>query len=328
MDLLPALALFALSLAVLLVGAKYFIDGLAVLAEAAGVPPLIIGMTVVAFGTSTPELVVNTLSAYKGETQLAFGNIVGSCIVNTGFVLAVTALVRPLKVEPSLITREIPMLLVAVSAFLVLAWDGVLVRADGLILLLLFGVFIYYTAIYSIANKLLAGPPHQDAFLEEVAGQSQSRKPSPRDYLSVAAGLAAVSFGADGAVNGATALARSIGLSDAVIGLTVVSLGTTLPELVTCVMAARKGNSDIALGNVVGSNLFNVMAIGGIVAAVAPIGVPGGGSVDLLVMAGLTIVLLPIAIRSGRTVTRGEGAFLLALYVAYLAYRLTQPAST
>jgi len=149
-----------------------------------------------------------------------------------------------------------------------------------------------------------------------------------KDYFFVAGGLAAVSFGADGAVSGATAMARGFGLSEAVIGLTVVSMGTTLPELVTCVMAARKGNSDIALGNVVGSNLFNIMAIGGLVAVVAPVGLPPGGMLDLLVMALLTIVLLPIAIRSGRTITRGEGAFLLALYVAYLVYRLTQPAAT
>ncbi|MBM3786148.1 MAG: calcium/sodium antiporter [Acidobacteria bacterium] len=328
MDLFPALGLFVISVAILLAGAKFFIDGLAVLAGAAGISPLVIGMTVVAFGTSTPELVVNTLAAYRGETQLAFGNIAGSCIVNTGFVLAVTAIVRPLRVEPSLITREIPMLIVAVLAFLILAWDGTVVRTDGLVLLLLFGIFLYYTAIYSMANKLLAGPPHEDAFLEEIAEKSASRKPMVKDYFFVAGGLAAVSFGADGAVSGATAMARGFGLSEAVIGLTVVSMGTTLPELVTCVMAARKGNSDIALGNVVGSNLFNIMAIGGLVAVVAPVGLPPGGMLDLLVMALLTIVLLPIAIRSGRTITRGEGAFLLALYVAYLVYRLTQPAAT
>lgn len=323
MDLLTLVG----GLVLLLFSARYFIDGVAAIAEALGVPPLVIGMTVVAFGTSTPELVVNALSAARGETALAFGNIAGSCIVNVGFVLAVTAMVRPLQVEPSLITREIPMLMVAVAALLVLANDRVLTgaaldslsRADGLVLLLLFGIFVYYTAIYSVAKKLV----QRDAFMEEVAREpKRSLRGLGKPLLIGLAGLVGVSFGADLTVTGATALARAWRISEDVIGLTIVSLGTTLPELTTCIMAARRGNADIALGNVVGSNLFNILAIGGMVSAIRPVAIPARGALDLAFLATLTAVLLPIAIRSGQRITRGEGAFLLACYAGYLAFRL------
>lgn len=314
----------------LLIGAKYFVEGIAAIAEALGAPPLLVGMTVVAFGTSTPELVINALSAYRGETALAFGNIVGSCTVNIGFVLAVTALVRPLKVEPSIITREIPMLWVAVTALLILGNDLLLGgsgadafdRGDGLILLLLFGIFVYYTAIYSVAKRKFTGA--QDAFMAEVTqeAESQSRKSLAKDGVVTLLGLVAVSLGATWTVDGATGVARLLGLSENLIGLTIVSFGTTLPELVTCVMAARRGNADIALGNIVGSNLFNILAIGGVVSAIAPVAIPAGGQADLLFMALLSIVLLPVAVRSGQTITRGEGACLLAVYLLFLGWRV------
>ncbi|MCC6539002.1 MAG: calcium/sodium antiporter [Bryobacterales bacterium] len=332
MSLALTLGVLAGGLTVLLLGAKYFVDGIAAIAEALGVSPLIIGMTVVAFGTSTPELVINALSAYRGETALAFGNIAGSCTVNIGFVLAVTALVRPLAVEPSLITREIPMLWVGVGALLILGNDLLLGgvgpdtfgRADGLMLLLLFGIFLYYTAIYSIAKRRLAGA-RSDAFMAEVTEKAaaQERKPLLRHGVATVLGLIAVSLGATWTVDGATGLARLIGMSENLIGLTIVSFGTTLPELVTCVMAARRGNADIALGNIVGSNLFNILAIGGLVATIRPVAVPPGGHADLLFMALLSVLLLPVAVRSGQTVTRGEGAFLLVSYLLFLGWRVS-----
>lgn len=325
-----AVLLFLGGLALLLTSAKYFVDGISRLAGALGVPPLVIGMTVVAFGTSTPELVVNGLSASRGETALAFGNIMGSCIVNVGFVLAVTALVRPLKVEPSLITREIPMLLLGVAAFLALASDryldgaaaDLLARADGVILLLLFALFLYYTVIYSVAERL-AGRA-EDAFVAEVRAEMPRRRDPAlvQDAAVTLAGLVGVSLGAGWTVDGATGLARLLGLPENVIGLTIVSAGTTLPELITCVMAARRGSADIALGNVVGSNIFNLLAIGGTVSVIHPLSIPAGGERDLWFMAVLTAILLPVSIRSGRTITRTEGAFLLALWVAYLSFRL------
>lgn len=328
---LLSLLLLGAGLALLLYSAKHFIEGIAFFAETFGVPPLIVGMTVVAFGTSTPELVVNTLSAYRGETGLAFGNIVGSCAINVGFVLAVTALVRPLHVEPSIITREIPMLMVSVAALFVLGndarWDvgatNQFGRGDGLILLLLFGIFLYYTAIYSVAQQVLTRSP-KDAFMQEIAAEHEPLKKQSllRPALITLLGLGGVSLGADWTVAGASALARLAGVPENVIGLTIVSVGTTLPELVTCVLAARRGSADIALGNIVGSNLFNILAIGGTVSTVRPVPVPAGGQIDIALMALLSAILIPITIRSGRRITRGEGAFLLTIYATYIAYRL------
>lgn len=322
--------LLAASLALLLAAARYFVDGISSIAAALGVPPLVIGMTVVAFGTSTPELVVNGLSAAQGSTSLAFGNIAGSCIVNIGFVLGATALIQPLRVEPSLITREIPMMIVGVLAVLIFANDrfldaaaqNVWSRTDALALLLLFGIFLYYTTWQALSA------PKSDAFMAEVREESKglsSRDLGKQSILAIL-GLIGVSLGANWTVEYAVNLARLIGLSEAVIGLTVISLGTTLPELATCVLAARRGNPDIALGNVVGSNIFNLLCVGGIVGTIRPVPIPAGGLEDLWIMAFLAIVLLPIAIRSQRTITRGEGAFLLATLSGYLAWRIASSA--
>jgi cation:H+ antiporter len=321
--------LLAASLALLLAAARYFVDGISTIAAALGVPPLVIGMTVVAFGTSTPELVVNALSAAQGSTALAFGNIAGSCIVNIGFVLGVTALIQPMRVEPSLITREIPMMIVGVLAVLIFANDkfldagsqNVWSRTDALALLLLFGIFLYYTTRQAIAA------PNSDAFISEVREESKSLNARDLGKQSLLAilGLIGVSLGANWTVEYAVILARQIGLSEAVIGLTVISLGTTLPELATCILAARRGNPDIALGNVVGSNIFNLLCVGGIVGAINPVPIPQGGAQDLLVLAFFAVVLLPMAIRSQRTITRGEGAFLLVTLIAYLAWRISTP---
>jgi cation:H+ antiporter len=327
-----AFAVLALGLAVLLVSANYFVEGIAAIASILGVPPLVIGMTLVAFGTSTPELVINGLAASRGETALAFGNIVGACTLNVGFVLAITAIVRPLRVEPSIITREIPMLWLGVIAILILGADkffdptatvNSFNRADGLILLLLFGIFIYYTVIYSMASRAVIGF-RRDAFLEQVAQETEVpvRPAIGRHTAITLIALGGVSLSADWTVSGATGLARFLGLSENIIGLTIVALGTTLPEMLTCVLAARRGNADIALGNVLGSNIFNLLAIGGMVSFLSPVVVPQGGALDLFFMAFLALVLLPIAIRSGLTITRGEGVFLLAANIAYLLYRL------
>jgi len=318
--------LLAASLGLLLLAAQYFVDGISTIAENLGVPKIVIGMTVVAFGTSTPELVVNSISAYQGSTDLAFGNIVGSCLVNVGFVLALTAMMRPMKVEVSLITREIPMLIVAVLATVVLGSDRFLNaemldvwrRSDGLILLLLFCIFLYYT------TRQAVGAGRSDPFIAEVRGEVARSAPKALvvQILVTLAGFIGVSLGANWTVEYAVAIARGFGISETIIGLTVISLGTTLPELATCILAARRGDADIALGNIVGSNLFNLLCIGGIVSTIRPVTIPAGGHMDLMVMAFLSVVLLPIAIRSDRTITRGEGAFLMTVFFAYLGWRV------
>lgn len=316
-------------LVILVGGADLLIRGVSALAEAMGVPPLVIGLTVVAFGTSTPELVLNALAASQGQTDLAFGNLVGSCTINIGWVLALTAMVRPLSVEPSIITREIPMMLLGTAAVVVLSCDQVfsgqstsqLTRGDGLMLLLLFGVFLYYTVLGVL--RLSRQERREDPFVEEVTQVMGRKKPRPLWVfgLMTLGGLIGVAGGGRLTVFGAVRAAEMIGISQAVIGLTIVSVGTTLPELVTGLVAARRGQSDVAIGNVVGSNIFNLLFIGGIVAIIRPIPLPLGGFRDLLLLAGLSALLLPIAIRGPRKVTRAEGALLLIAYLIYMTWR-------
>jgi cation:H+ antiporter len=322
--MLTAILMLVGGLVLLLAGADRLVAGVSALAASFGVPPLVIAMTVVAFGTSTPEIVVNVVSARHGETGLAFGNIVGACTINVGFVLALTAVIRPLTVEPSIITRDVPMMLLAVAAVFVLAHDravgdgpaDVLNHADGLMLLLLFAMFVYMSVFQAIARR------KTDAFIAEAA-----EMPAPRvhrrwvDVAQTLAGIAAVAIGGRLTVHGAVSIAESLGVPDVVIGLTLVSFGTTAPELATCLVAARRGQSDIVIGNVVGSNIVNILLVGGLVAAIHPMPVPPGGGVDLLFMTIMCIMLLPVAIRGPRRITRTEGAVLLVLYLSYVGYR-------
>lgn len=312
-------------------GAQVMIRGATALAKAFRISPIVIGLTIVAFGTSAPELVVNSTAAFAHQTGLAFGNVVGSCTINLGWVLAITALVRPIRVEPSIISREIPMMLLATTGFFVLAADNtfdgaaenLLTRGNGIVLLLLFGVFLYYT----VAGILISPRKVQerDPFVEEITHSIQRRKPLSKgvSLAMTAGGLAALIAGGRLTVYAAVKIATVLGMPEFVIGLTIISFGTTLPELVTGILAARRGEGDIAMGNVVGSNIFNLLFIGGTVSVIHPIVVPRGGIGDLLMLMTLSALALPIAIRGRRTVTRAEGAFLLLLYLSYLAWRVT-----
>ena len=314
----------------LLVGADLLVRGVSGIARTAGISPLVIGLTVVAFGTSTPEVVINGISAWRGETALAFGNIIGSCTINIGFVLALTALIRPLNVERSMVTRELPLLLLTVAIFAVLTADRALnhepidrlSRGDGIVLLLLFCVFVYSLVRVALATR------SRDPLIQEVE-QATSAQPTTVSWIPLIAmtllGLLGVAGGGRLAVSGAVELATRLGVSDVIIGLTIVSFGTTLPELATCITATRRGQSDIALGNVVGSNLYNLQFIGGLVATIRPVPLPAGAALDLGALAVLSVMLLPVALRQQR-VTRAEGAFLLLLYLGYLSFRLTRTA--
>jgi cation:H+ antiporter len=323
--------LLIFGLALLVVGAKVMIHGATALATACGVSPLVIGLTIVAFGTSAPEVVVNVTAALSGEPQLAFGNIVGSSTINLGWVLAITALVRPIQVERSIISREIPMMLLATGAFCVLIADrhfdhapeNLLTRGNGVVLLLLFGVFLYYT----ISSVLQAPKKMQetDPFAEEIAGDIERRKPLSTGFslMLTIGGLAALVSGGRLTVYAAVQIATAVGIPEYLIGLTIISFGTTLPELVTGVLATRRGQGDLAIGNVVGSNIFNLLFIGGTVSVIRPIPVPPGGVSDLMMLMVLSALVLPIAIRGHRTVTRAEGAFLLMLYLSYMVWRIS-----
>lgn len=324
-----ALLSVAAGLMILVGGADLFVRGASALARSLGVSPLAIGLTVVAFGTSAPELAVNLSAALGGRTGVAFGNVTGSNIANVGLILGLSALVKPLAVHLSVISREIPMMALAAVVVLVLAADRALAggaggagggdvigRADGIVLLLVFGVFLYYTVSDAICHRsatILA--PAAETVVPSLPQPSRGR-----GLLLTIAGLVGVVAGGMLTVDGAVKVATTFGVPQVVIGLTLVAVGTSLPELATSIVAARNGQSDMAVGNVVGSNIFNSLFVLGTTATASHVPVPAGGIMDLWVAAGLSLVLLPIALRQ-RKITRAEGAALLAAYLAYTGWR-------
>ncbi|MGP1345256.1 MAG: calcium/sodium antiporter [Phycisphaerales bacterium] len=327
-----AALLFLLGVTLLVFAGNTLVKGAVALAARLGVAPVIVGMTVVAFGTSTPELVVNLVAAHRGNSAIGFGNVVGSNIANIGLLLAITALLAPMVVHRSIVTREIPMLVLAGIAAIILAFDHLwstpdpasaappeaFTRADGLILLLLFAIFLYYTLADALRQR---SAPTEDPFAAD-AKAALSEAPALAWHTTIfliIAGLAMLILGGELTVRGATTLARSLGVPETVIGLTLVAVGTSLPELATSIVAARKGQTDMALGNIVGSNIFNLLFIWGLTTAITPTALPDGARIDLIVMAAVSILLLPMAI-TGRRISRPEGAILLLAYAAYIAW--------
>lgn len=312
------LLLTVVGLAGLFGGGEFLVRGASRLALRFGVSPVVIGLTVVAFGTSAPELVVNLSAAWRGESAIGFGNVVGSNIANIGLLVGVTAILIPLAIPRSIVSREIPMLLLACAAALVLGLDGVLTggtdgfsRADGLILLLLFAVFLYYTAVDALREGASTGA--------DGAASTAASVGIVRVVFMIVAGLALLIVGAELTVAGASSFALALGVPEVTVGLTIVAVGTSLPELATTLVAARRGNTEIAVGNIVGSNIFNLLFIWGLTVTIAPAGVPVGGRLDMLAMTALALVLLPMAITQ-RKISRLEGAALLVGYAVYIGW--------
>lgn len=306
-------------LVAILLGANALTDGSVSMARRMGISELVVGLTVVAFGTSTPELVVSVLAAVNGNAPLAIGNVVGSNIFNILVIIGVTAMVRPIGVQRSVMSMEIPIMILTSVIVLVLgnsAWlDGGGVnrisRVSGIFLLILFVLFMRYTvASARRSDSSAAGAGDGGAAVAEM--------PVWRSVVYVLAGLAALVWGGDRFVDGASGLASGLGVSDAIIGLTIVAAGTSLPELATSVVAAVKGRPGIAIGNVIGSNIFNVLAVLGLSATIAPLPFGSIGNFDLLTLLGASLLfwLFGWIIRE-RTVTRLEGGVLLMCYVAY-----------
>jgi cation:H+ antiporter len=286
----------------------------------------VVGLTVVAFGTSAPELSVNLSAAFQGNSDISFGNIIGSNIANIGLILGISALVRPLAIKGRIITREIPIMLLASVLTLLAGLDTLLRQApnmfdrtDGLVLLLVFCVFLYTTIGDVLSSR--SGDP----FLEEVEGLAPKRS-FPRIIANLtlfAAGLLLLILGGRLAVSGAVGAAELLQIPKAVIGLTIIAVGTSLPELVTSGVATWKGQTDIAIGNVVGSNIFNLLFIAGLSATVTPIPVPApGGWQDLVMMVFLSLFLLPLCLTDSKRLVRREGALLLALYLGFNVWRV------
>ncbi|MDH3585428.1 MAG: calcium/sodium antiporter, partial [Phycisphaerae bacterium] len=302
----------------LIVGGETLVRGSVGLARAMGISTLVVGLTVVAFGTSAPELAVNVQAALRGEGDISFGNIIGSNIANLGLILGVTALVRAVRVHSSIITREIPIMLLATALVIFMALDQPLglgdvntfSRANGVILLGLFAAFIAYTTAIALRQRTAS---KADALVKDLEEEKQEEKPlavGPAVALTIF-GLFAVVLGGDLTVKGAVGVAEAFGISKAVIGLTIVAIGTSLPELATCVTAALRNHTDIAIGNVVGSNIWNLLLILAVTATINPLGVPSGGVGDLAVMGVLSIAVLPLVLIGPRQLARVEGIALV-----------------
>ena len=312
--LLAALAILA-GFALLIWSVARFVDGAAATARHAGMPPLLIGMLVVGFGTSAPEMVVSAMAALDGNPALALGNALGSNIVNTGLVLGATALLAPIAVHSGIVRRELPLLLgISLLAGLLL-YDGQLLRWEALLLLAGFFGLIGW----SIFTARSGGGDALDA--EMQAELQQEAMPLPRALFWLGAGLLLLILSSRLLVWGAVSIASAMGVSDLVIGLTIVAIGTSLPELAASIIAVRKGEHDIALGNVVGSNMFNLLAVIGIAGVISPMaGLPAEVMLrDWPVMLGLSLALLLMAFgfRGPGRINRVEGGLLLTAYVAY-----------
>lgn len=300
-------------LILLVAGAEALVRGSARLAAALGVTPLIIGLTLVAYGTSAPELAVSTQAALSGRPAIALGNVIGSNLFNTLAILGVAALVRPLVVHRSLVVRDVPVMIAVSIATLLLGLDGRYGRVDGGLLLL--GAVAYtWLAIRGAKAHPEDVPP------VEVVGRT-GRAFAARQVLLALVGLALLVLGSRWLVDGATGIARALSVSELVIGLTIVAGGTSLPELATSLLATARGQRDIAVGNVVGSNIFNLVGILGVAALVAPHGIPVPAAslrFEIPLVVATAIVCLPV-FATGRRISRLEGALFLGAFVGYLA---------
>lgn len=309
--------LFFVGFILLIKGADLLVDGASVVAKRLGVSALVIGLTIVAFGTSVPELVVNLFASLEGNTDLAIGNVLGSNIVNILLILGVSAIFYPLTVQKSTVWKEVPFALLAVTVLGVMANDMVLngevssaiTRGEGLILIAFFVIFLYY--IFGISKG------NTDTQVEETA-ESVSLT---RSILMVVIGIGGLVVGGKWIVDGAVAFASGFGVSEALIGLTIVAIGTSLPEMATSVVAAYKKNVDIAVGNVVGSNIFNIFWILGVSSIIQPLPFSQMLSFDLGMTFGATLLLfLAFFIGKRHTLERWQGVLFVVLYVAYIFF--------
>jgi len=303
-------------------GAEWLVKGSSSLARSLGVTPIVIGLTVVAFGTSAPELVVSLISSIQGKSMIAVGNVVGSNICNIALVLGLSAVFNPIKSDPSVVRRDIPIMLAISLYLLLLTFNSRLGRIEGATLFA--GIILYTYMNYYLAKKEKAGAAEIESELEEI-GFIASR---PKQVILILLGIAGVVGGAQIVVENAVLIMKILGVDEKFIGLTIVAFGTSLPELATSVVAAMRGEMDISIGNLVGSNVFNIMSVLGIASLVRPIPIPGGFIesglwIDYLVMM-FTSFLPWLMMRKNFTVTRRDGFVLLACYAGYLTYLIVK----
>ena len=323
MDLSLTSFLFVLlGLLLLLVGGASLVRGASGIAQAFNVPNIVIGLTVVAFGTSAPELVINVTGALQGKTDLAFGNAVGSNLANFGLVLGLAAIMSPIYLQGQVIRREVPFLLLITAILLVMVWDAplsgtqaLLDRGDAIILFLLFSVFVYFMIRDFISEE-------NDPLLAE--GDNLSAKASGNTMVNTALliiGLVLLVVGGEMTIDNGVAVAKIMGVSEVVIGMFVLAVGTSLPELVTSGIAAYKKETDLALGNIVGSNIFNSLVVLPAAAIIRPLPIPQGGDWDLAVGGMFVLVIIPLFLFSNARLGRLAGIGLIAGYFFYLYLR-------
>jgi cation:H+ antiporter len=298
-------------LLLLCLGAESLVRGSAALALRLGITPLVVGLTVVAFGTSSPEVVVSIQAAFKGDSALALGNVIGSNISNIALILGLSALVRPLRVQAQIIRREIPLMILTSLLLCLLLLGGQLNRLEGI--LLVAGCIAYTWFAYTSARK--SKDKHVQEEYKDVLPQPKGKFLGHVTLIVV--GLILLVIGANLLVSGAITIAEGFGVSQVVIGLTIVAVGTSLPELAASIAAARKDEGDIVIGNVIGSNVFNILFVLGVAAMIAPMHTNDLRVFDLVVMVGSAMIVFPL-MRRGFQLTRWEGAFLLAGYAGYL----------
>ena len=310
--MLQNLLLIAGGFVVLVLGAEWLVRGASRLAAAAGVPSLVIGLTVVAFGTSAPELAVSVSSALAGSADIALGNVVGSNIFNVLFILGLSALAAPLIVSTQIVRIDVPIMIAASLLVWVLALDHSIGRIEGAVMFLL---IVAYTVL-QVREGRKSGAD------EGAVADGENAPPIPPNVGFIIAGLVLLVGGSRVLLDGATGLARDMGVSELLIGLTIVAAGTSLPELATSVLAAMRGERDIAVGNVVGSNIFNLLSVLGLSAAVVPGGMPvaeGALSFDIPIMTAVAVACLPIFFRR-HLIARWEGGVFVAYYAAYTLF--------
>ncbi len=305
MNILLICLSLVLGFVLLVKGSEFFVDGAASVATKLGIPQLIIGLTIVAMGTSAPEAAVSITAAFEGSADITIGNIVGSNILNILIILGIASVIVPIAVAKSTIKYEIPYMILCSIILIAFGFDGKIELLDGVILWGLFILYLTYLFVRAKRNK------EDNEDIKSLEGWKQ--------WLFIIGGIAAIILGSKLAVYGATEAARLIGISERVIGLTIVALGTSLPELFTSVTAARKGNADIAIGNVVGSNIFNILFIVGTTALVAIVPYDGKFMIDSIIMVLSGIILL-LFVLARKQLTRIGGIVMLLCYGAYFGY--------
>jgi cation:H+ antiporter len=301
-------------------GADLFVEGSSKLAKILRIPPIIIGLTIVAFGTSTPEAAVSISASISGSEGISLGNVIGSNLVNISLILGLTTVITPMIVQKKTIVKEIPLALLGSVALLVMLLDtsltsesvNTLSRIDGIILLLFFGVFVYYIVEVAIKNR-----NNQKIYFLEKENKKTTLLPN---LIKLFIGLGGLVLGGWMVVKYGQDIAFSLGMSETLVGLTIVAIGTSLPELVTSITAAIKKESEIALGNIIGSNIFNIMFVLGISSTISPISINNNIIVDIVLMILVTFVVLIFATTHKRKINRIEGSVLFAIYIAYLTF--------